>query len=247
MPTPEPIATVPAGCRILDWDTQFFGVRIARVDPPALVYDSRAVTAWCETHVDCTYLTADAADQPSLDAAGAHGFQLIDLRVSLDLSLAGRELPVAPATIRQAAPSDLPALKQIARISHRDSRFYVDGRFDRARCDELYDVWITKSVGGWADHVVVADVDGTAAGYLTCHRRADHGQIGLVGVAGDHRGGGLGMAMTAAALRWFHESGLTRVSVATQARNAAALRLYQRSGFAVRTIELTFHKWWRVQ
>ena len=245
MPTPEPIA--PAGCRILEWDTQFFGVTIARIDPSALVNDSGAVTAWGQTHVDCAYLTADAADQPALDAAGAHGFRLIDLRVTLELSLAGRELPPVPAAIRQAAASDLPYLKQIARLSHRDSRFYVDERFDRARCDELYDIWITKSVGGWADQVVVAEVDGTTAGYVTCHRRADHGEIGLVGVSGAHRGGGLGMAMTTAALHWFNDCGLSRVSVVTQGRNAAGLRLYQRVGFAVRTIEATFHRWWRAR
>lgn len=247
MPTPEPIAGAPPGCRILDWDTQFFGVTIARIDPTALVNDSGAVTAWCETHVDCAYLSADVADQPALDAAGTHRFRLMDLRVTLELSLAGRELPSVPAAIRQAMPSDLPALTRIARVSHRDSRFYVDGRFDRARCDALYDVWITKSVGGWADYVVVAEVDGTAAGYVTCHRRAGHGEIGLVGVAADQRGSGLGMAMTTAALRWFSDGRLTRVSVATQARNAAALGLYQRAGFAVRTLELTFHRWWRAE
>ena len=244
---PETHAGAPAGCRILDWDSQFFGVTIARIEPSALVENGGAVMAWCEAHVDCAYLQADAADQPAVDAAGAHGFQLMDLRVTLELSLAGRELPAAAAGIRPAVPSDLPALKPIARVSHRDTRFYVDRRFDRARCDELYDVWITKSVGGWADHVVVAEVDGAAAGYVTCNRRSDHGEIALVGVSAAYRGSGLAMAMTIGALRWFQASGLTRVTVATQARNTAGLRLYQKAGFAVRTIEMTFHRWWRAQ
>jgi ribosomal protein S18 acetylase RimI-like enzyme len=149
--------------------------------------------------------------------------------------------------VRPSAPGDLPQLQAIARVSHRDTRFYIDQRFDRSRSDALYEVWITKSCNGWADHVVVAEVDGAAAGYVTCHRRAGGGEIGLVGVAAGHRGAGLGRAMTMAALGWFQDHGVSTVSIATQARNAAALRLYQQAGFAVRGIELSFHRWWRAQ
>jgi GNAT superfamily N-acetyltransferase len=245
MTAPEAAAAVPPGCRILEWDSEFFGLTIARVDPAALVDNGRGIVAWCDTAVDCSYLLADVADQPAIDAAHAHGFQLIDVRLTLEMPLAGRdrfEVP-ARASVRPAAAGDLQPLQTIARVSHRDTRFYIDGRFDRSRCDAMYEVWITKSCNGWADHVVVAEVDDAAAGYLTCHRHGAAGEIGLVGVAAGHRGAGLGTAMTRAALGWFQDHGVSTVSVVTQARNAAALRLYQQAGFAVRDIELSFHRW----
>ena len=262
--TPELLASAPQGCRVLEWDSEFFGIMIANIEPQALVADAGALTAWCNANVDCTYLLVDTADQAAIAKAQELGFRLVDVRVTLerrggspdppgDQRRGGSSDPPGdqrrggsldpPVTIRAHRESDLDALKRIARVSHRDTRFYVDGRFDRARCDEMYDVWITKSCNGWADHVLVAEVGGSAAGYLTCHRRADYGEVGLVGVAAERRGAGVGASLTAAALEWFRANGIARVSVVTQGRNAAGLRLYQRAGFAVRTLQLSYHKW----
>ena len=49
---------------------------------------------------------------------------------------------------------------------------------------------------------------------------------------------------SASGRRWFADHGVGRVSVVTQARNAAGLRLYQRAGMTVQSIQLWFHKWW---
>lgn len=249
MTAPDRTAAAPPGCRVLEWDSEFFGVTIARIEPAALAGNTKAVIDWGESTVDCGYLLTGPADQRAIDAAQAHGFRLIDVRLTLQTALAGRErLPASSgAIIRPAEERDLPTLQAIARVSHRDTRFYIDERFDRERCDAMYDVWITKSCQGWADHVVVAEVGGSATGYVTCHQRPGGGEIGLVGVSTAHRGAGLGMAMTMAALDWFQDHGATTVSVVTQGRNAAALRLYQRTGFVVRDVELSFHRWWGEQ
>ena len=52
-------------------------------------------------------------------------------------------------------PRDLQQLKEIARRSHIESRFYFDGRFPMARCNELFELWIERSCLGWADAVFV--------------------------------------------------------------------------------------------
>jgi len=51
-------------------------------------------------------------------------------------------------------------------------------------------------------------------------------------------------ALVESARRWCAEQGADRVTVVTQARNAAGLRLYQRAGMTGRLIQLWFHKWW---
>jgi GNAT superfamily N-acetyltransferase len=67
--------------------------------------------------------------------------------------------------------------------------------------------------------------------------------VGLVGVAQDACGRGIGHAMVGAALCWPSGEGVDDVSVATQALNISGLGLYQKSGFAVRSVECGFHKW----
>ena len=179
-----------------------------------------------------------------LDAAYATGFRLVDLRVTLLAPGNVLESP-SPAGIelRPSRESDIDSLSAIAVGAHHDTRFYVDGRFGRDRCDALYQLWIAKSCRGWADQVIVAERAGEAVGYVTCHKTPRAGRIGLVGVAEHARGLGIGHAMIGEALRWLASQGVDDVSVATQARNTSGLRLYQKSGFTVRSIECGFHNW----
>lgn len=152
----------------------------------------------------------------------------------------------ARAVIRPAVPADLAALRAIARVSHRESRFYHDGTFPAARCDLLYETWIEKSCSGYADAVLVTELDERPVGYVTCHRRAAGvGQIGLFAVAPDSQGKGLGGALLAHALGWFAGHGLGEATVVTQGRNAAAQRLYQRCGFLTKAVELWYHQWFQ--
>ena len=236
------------GLQILEWDSSFFGRRIARIEASGFATDGGAAAIeWCRRErVECAYLLVDADDQGSCDAALAQSFRLVDLRVTL--SKLNSMVPEAvlgspPVKVRAAVLADVDSLKVIARVSHRDTRFYVDGKFDRGRCDELYAVWIEKSCAGGAEQVYVAEVSGVAAGYITCHQDAGTGPIGLIAVAGAFQHRGLGCALGLTACRYFVSLGTERVSVVTSGRNAAALAFYQKLGFSVSSIQLSFHNW----
>ncbi len=234
-------------CEFLPWDSDFFGKRIARVTTNRLTPDvGRAVSAWAGANrIDCVYFLADLADPVTLRVAAREGFDLVDVRVTLEWQPAIPAPPVGVAPpVRPAIAADVEALKRIARESHRDSRFYADGRFDPARCDELFAVWIEKSCAGFADVVFVAEVDGRLAGYITGRSAGERdGEIGLVAVAKTAQGCGCGRALAASVLSWFANRNATRVRVVTQGRNSAALAFYQRNGFRVASIGLWFHRW----
>jgi dTDP-4-amino-4,6-dideoxy-D-galactose acyltransferase len=153
--------------------------------------------------------------------------------------------PARDATaIRSAREADIPALRALAAASHTASRFFADGSFDRARCAELYAVWIEKSCRGWADRVLVAEHEGRIAGYLSCHvRDGSRGEIGIVAVAPEAQGRGLGAQLVDASVEWFAERELARVTVVTQGRNTGAQRLYQSRGFRTSSVHLWHHLW----
>ena len=238
---------------LLDWDTQFFGVRIASLHAAAPVDDAamRAVLDRCrEQRVECLYLRSDADDDVTLRSAGTHGFRFVDVRLTFDLDVTDLVPRLAsPKAIRSARATDVAALRAIAAYNHTNTRFYADGRFARERCDELYATWIEKSVNGWADAVLVADEGEGAAGYLSIHRRAGKadadafGEIGLVGLARDARGRGLGRELVEEALAWMVRERCRSARVVTQGRNVAAQRLYQACGFRTRAVELWHHRW----
>ena len=238
---------VLGGCEVLSWDSEFFGRRIGRVEPATLATaGTAAVDRWCASQeIECLYLLVDAADQTTSDLAQCAGYRLVDARLTLETAgpLPAVAAPDSGPSVRLAMPEDVTALTTIARECHRDSRFYADMHFDRQRCDDLYGLWIEKSCRGWADRVFVAEAGGTAVGYITCHLSPNEGRIGLVGVAVASRGLGVGRAMLREAHQWFARQGVARIAVVTQGRNSGGLRLYQRTGMAVRTVQFWFHKW----
>ena len=237
-------------CELLPWDSKFFGFPVARVLGDILTTDhSDAIERWCEEReIQCLYFLARSDDAGTVALAEARGFHLVDVRMTLEqaVSDAPRSGTAKPASgIRGAEIDDLPELRRIARLSHTDTRFFFDGRFLRERCESLYETWIQSSFEGFAQAVFVSEVKGRIAGYVTCHlsKEGDEGSIGLIAVDAPHQGKGLGRQLVAAAMEWFTSQNVHPVSVVTQGRNIAAQRLYARTGFIPRTLELYYHCW----
>ena len=236
-------------CRTLDWDSQFFGLRIARLDGPRLRPDeAENIDRWCVAErIDCLYFLAAGDCPETVATAEANGFGFKDLRITYEWKAALGARGIQPqigdrVKVRTFLESDLERLVEIARASHTDSRFFFDQRFDRHRAAELYEIWIRQACG--SDHVIVGESKGAPAGYLSCQiSRERAGSIGLAAVDGRFHGQGIGRAMIEAALGWFRENGITDISVVTQGRNVPAHRFYQSAGFLTRTIEGWYHKW----
>jgi dTDP-4-amino-4,6-dideoxy-D-galactose acyltransferase len=232
--------------RFLNWDSVHFGLRIGRVMPAAFDAGlSREARAWADAvSLDCMYLLADP-DDATISRASESGWRMVDIRVTLAVDLS--QLVHDASCVRPATTKDIPYLKHLARHSHRDSRFYADGNFPAADCDELFATWIERSVldRDFAGAVFVPQVEGgRPTGYITCAIKKGKGDIGLIAIDEKTRGMGLGAQLLAEATRWFAERGTERVSVVTQGRNVPALRMYERYGFTIESTQHWFH-WWR--
>lgn len=236
-------------CRFLEWDSAFFGRRIARLAPQSLT--PRLLTRalrWCETHsIDCLYALVGLDDPHTLRLCENQSFHCVDLRVMLDRRLdrtAIRWPRTAACPVRPARSHEIPALKAIAGVIHRDSRFFQDSRFPRARCRRLYEVWVAKSCEDNSGIVLVPEWKGKPAGYSACLLQdRGQGQISLFGIAPSAQGRGIGGRLLGESLSWFAAQGVSRVSVVTQGRNIPSQRLYQRFGFRTASVHAWCHRW----
>jgi dTDP-4-amino-4,6-dideoxy-D-galactose acyltransferase len=236
-------------CEILEWDTNFFGFRVARVRGDALSQERvQRIDAWCrQNSVRCLYFLARADDADTTQFAGADGFLLVDIRMTFELRLPDTIASARSDTIvRPVRTEDIASLQRITQQSYLDTRFYFDPNFDRRVCDALYETWIKISCEGYADEVLVVELGGVPVGYISCHldKKSQTGKIGLVGVSDQVRGRGVGQTLVSSALEWFSAQGVKTVEVVTQGRNCAAQRLYQRCGFLTQTVQLWYHKWY---
>jgi dTDP-4-amino-4,6-dideoxy-D-galactose acyltransferase len=235
-------------CTYLEWDSEFFGKRIARMNRSRLFgSDIPDVLAWCATRrIDCLYFLADADHAETRRIADQNNFLEVDMRLTLARPITSNDHPSALPTdprVRLARESDLPALRGFARALHHDSRFYFEQHFERSKCDLLYETWIEKSCRDHMQAVFVSEVDGQAAGYIACSSGAEETQIGLLGVAETHARTGLGKALVQRFISWSAQQGAQRATVVTQARNTAAQNLYQNCGFLPATLQRWYHRW----
>ena len=241
-------------CKILDWDTNFFGFRIARVCADTLTSDSiRSIDDFClHNQVRCLYFLSTIQEPGTTCLAEEHGFKWVDIRLTFEIATSRNSYfskdkgSSNTVTICPAKTTDVADLVEISRNSYVDSRFYFDTSFPRSQAEALYQTWIKVSCEGWAEAVLVAVMDHGPVGYITCHLDADQksGNIGLVGVSSQVHGQGIGKSLVFNALSWFADQGMEKVTVVTQGRNVAAQRLYQRCGFITEKIQLWYHKWY---
>lgn len=237
-----------APCFLLEWDSAFFGFRVAQVSGDVLsTTGGQAILEWSQAHaIRCLYFLANASSSETADAAHELGFKMVDLRIQFGLDKGRGTATATKVKLRTARAADVPTLKSIARCAHRDSRFFFDSNFPRTRTEDLFSTWIATDCTGRANRAfVISGEDGMPVGYITCNLDKDSntGRISLVGVAREARGKGFGKALVSSALEWFWSVGVEKVAVVTQARNLAAQRLYQAMGFRTEEVKIWYHRW----
>lgn len=234
-----------APCELLEWDTEFWRVRVARVLAGSMTDESLAgIDSWCvENAISCVYFLAEAEDEETKAVAERGGFFYTDSRVTLRKEV--HEPPeVSAIPVRVARDEDLEALEAIARSSHGTTRFYHDPHFPDDRCGDLYAQWIRSTYDSDAVVLVIEDT-GRAVAYVTCEvREGNTGYIGLIAVDASMRERGLGAALAVAAHNWMVDSDVKHAAVVTQERNVAAMHLIQNAGYVVDSTHLWFHKWY---
>ena len=90
----------------------------------------------------------------------------------------------------------------------------------------------------------VAERDGALVGFhwTKVHRQESPpvGEVYVVGIDPRAQGGGLGRALTLRGLHHLHDQGLGSVQLYVEADNAAAVRIYERLGFAVVGVDVQY-------
>jgi GNAT superfamily N-acetyltransferase len=201
---------------------------------------------WCANErVAVAYLNLSPSELDVASEAVGLGFEIVELRVVLGLN--SQPEPPLAVDIRPATSEDIPVLEDIASTAYRGiTRFYEDTGFPRSQCDELYRVWIRRSIEGWADFVLVADHGDGPVGYTSGHvdRSTGTARVGLLGVAQEARGSGVGRQLAIAHAIQSGQLGITRLRFPTQASNDAILRLLAGLGWTLHGASIWLHKWY---
>jgi RimJ/RimL family protein N-acetyltransferase len=250
-----------AVARLLDWDSTFFAIPMARIDYVLSSTPEAAAIALDEmldglrargvSHVTARVDVADIGYLALLEAAG---FRLMDSLVTYT-TRPGKEPPNPVrevGVIRDFTPEDGPQLLEIAAEAYRGfrGRFHLDPHIPDERCDAFYRVWAEQSIAMvMADTILVAEgSDRRLLGFLAFRKRQPVSSVGGVDVFG----GGLGACrsdtpgayagLIRAGTVWAHaRNGVAECQ--TQNYNFATIRIYEAVGAHYVQASYTLHKW----
>lgn len=231
----------------LDWDSEFFNRRIARITTGSLgEQEIHRIFDWAKGEkIECLYYLVSGLEKNAAFAAEEHGFHFVDLRVTFIKDLRKPEKDFIPSWhIRRAVEGDLDTLKEMARSAFPLSRFKVDHHFNQRKADQMYEVWIENDLHTKGHDVWVIDVEDQLAAFTSVSVKSEgKAQIGLVGTREAWRGKGLSLELQRFISEELRNEDILEVEVVTQGRNIPAQNLYQRAGYFVKSIDLWYHKW----
>ena len=214
---------------ILEFDSEWFGVRIGRYDDDPIEADRWAK----DNSVGCVYCLLPIEKIDMVFGAVQRGFRLTDVRVEF----VARTSLLIPFSPRLLEPEDMPALKEIAASSFVKTRFHNDRRFDTKRVNEMYANWVETASG----RILVQKVDDVPVGFVL----VGDTHLELIAVADGYREHGFGVDLAKGAIGIAHGLGKRELRVVTQGGNHAAQRTFQAAGFELERTSLWLHKWYQ--
>jgi ribosomal protein S18 acetylase RimI-like enzyme len=253
------------------WDSQITGRRLGTVEHLAVTRDARAGAEILHELIDeltrnlakrgtqCVVCKVQSNESAVAHALERRGFLLMDTLQDFvfDFSRALIEEINPPRrdkqlTIRRANPADLPALMVINEKAFGDyfGRYHADPQMPPGTGTKIYTEWVRSAFQGWADWILVAEVDGKIAGYGLWRKalkteakyslRIAHYDLGATDP--EFRGRGLRTTLTLEGMgiaRDFAQYLIGPVHI----RNYPAQHTLHKLGWRISGARHSFHKW----
>ena len=225
----------------LDWDSDFFGLRIGRVIISSKEEIEDLVNQKTKVQEEFDLIYVFASHGLEFSAVNA---KLVDEKVVYALSDTSRPELNKNVMLWDEDRGVTEELLHLALVSGKYSRFKLDNGFSLGSYERLYSRWIEQSVNhSIASEVFCYMIEGAPRGLVTLNDKNGLGTIGLVAIHEDFQHRGIGSSMMNHVIRYSIEKQTEKLTVATQLDNIPACRLYEKSGFVVESVTDIWH-WW---
>ncbi len=196
------------------------------------------------------YLVASPADARSNASARQAGAWLADRKATFVLPVAAGLAQTPAAVTVQPTTEWTACLEDLALQSGAYSRFRRDPRLPSSVFVGIYREWLRKSLSGELARQVLVGYASAGpggpkqpAGLLTLGSKHGRADVGLLAVAAEARGQGIGQRLVQAAQRQAALWEFDELQVVTQLENVLACRFYRRCGFVESAVEHVYHLW----
>jgi hypothetical protein len=225
----------------LAWDSEFFGLPIARVDLTGATVDTlRAIDAEARADgIACLHGSLDPTDEAAAYLVQAFGHRLVEVALTFERPPVPFNPKPSSAKVRRGTLDDVPALEPAIKALAPWSRFAADSRFGLDAARRMHEAWIARAARETAERALyVAYDDDGIIGVATCVR-SPVPRVDIKGVTKPSTGAA--DALMVAFFDW--AGGGPTEGGPCAARNIAPLRYLERCGFRVCRVRYLFHRW----
>jgi len=233
--------------QVLDWDSDLFGVKVARITRPylSIAEISDILLELKGRQVRLVYWFSEhRCDDAAVKKLCGN---LVDRKITFVIDFSTVDLDeILSANVVKPFTNSMPVsvFEDLAIQSGKYSRFAVDQKFPKERFVALYKTWILRSLRKEiAKEVLVIQKGTQIAGMVTLGEKDGRGDIGLIAVKSGFRRKKYGETLVRAAQRWFIKSGFEYGQVVTQGQNIPACNLYTKCGYSIERTEYCYHFW----
>ena len=231
---------------ILDWDSKFFGYKIASIH--ALKLESGDLNSLIKelgnNDIKLSYCFINPEDEVSINTMKNSSGILVDEKVTFSIQGFKEDVPVDPSIKPYHLTYPTEKLKLLALQSGLYSRFKIDPNFKNNEYENLYIEWITNSVKKKiaVENLIYSD-GSDEKGFISLAVKNNMGSIGLIAVDESERGKSIGRKLIYATFIYFKKKGIDKIEVVTQSANKTACLFYESLGFKVKSIINIYHLW----
>jgi dTDP-4-amino-4,6-dideoxy-D-galactose acyltransferase len=233
--------------KMLDWDSQFFGYKIAAFKPSNLEINElhSILRDLSMNSFKLAYCFVKPSDEISNHSLKSVSGLLVDEKITfITKTYDDKYLKRYPDIKQYDLPYASEKLKFLALQSGVFSRFKIDPNFHNDEFKKLYFEWIEKSVKKEiSDEILVYFDNEEEKGFITLVIKDNVGSIGLIAVDENERGKSIGRKLVHEAFCYFNEKKTDSVEVVSQLANKGACEFYKSLGFEVKNVVNIYHLW----
>lgn len=239
--------TSPAdSIEIIEWDTRFFGQKIARLTPVLPIPSAEIIDEFCQRNaITMVQACVKTDDIDSIFALENSGFHFVDIKITLGCPTS-RALMTSEKnkSIFLSTEADIEQLRAVSDKSYAQvSRYNWRNAFAASRINDFYNLWMENGVKGLHDDFCLHYADsGVIKGFISVNVRNNSANAGLMAVGADYRGQGIADILVGAMVAYAAEHNIANVGTVVLGKNLPAHNLYIKNGLRLRNMESWYYK-----
>jgi len=224
---------------VKEWDSHFFNKKIFSL---VLTSENIKNTDWPSNSLITTKISSN--NYQCLDKFNKYGFSFVEGEIVFKKNLleVNNSVSLSSFNCYLALENDIDELKDIVNNLYVKSRFR-EPWFSPAERDSFYQTWIENAVlSKFDDCCLVLKSESDISGFVTVRIRNNEAIIGLIGVASNFQGQGIGSKLLKLIETYCLANNVRNIRVSTQTSNTPAANLYSKNGFSIADISYWFYK-----